>query len=185
MPPSNAASRDADPAPGLARRLARWRVPLGFLAAPVALLLARPTWRSLALGGAIAAAGELIRLWAAGHLEKGREVTTSGPYRWCAHPLYLGSALMAAGFVAASRMWPVAVLVAAYVLAAMAAAIRSEEAELRRAFGDEYVAYRERRFMPVRRRFSVARAWRNREYRAVGGLAAVWVVLALKTWFGL
>ena len=27
-------------------------------------------------------AGEALRLWAAGHLEKGKEVTRSGPYRW-------------------------------------------------------------------------------------------------------
>ena len=45
------------------------------------LYLARPTPRSLAIGGAIALVGEMVRIWAAGHLEKGREVTQSGPYR--------------------------------------------------------------------------------------------------------
>ena len=39
-------------------------------------------------------AGEALRIWAAGHLEKGREVTASGPYRWTRHPLYLGSTII-------------------------------------------------------------------------------------------
>ncbi len=68
--------------------LARRRVPLGFACAAAAVWLARPTPRSLAIGSAIAVAGELLRIWAAGHLEKGREVTVSGPYRFTRHPLY-------------------------------------------------------------------------------------------------
>jgi len=45
----------------------------------------------------VAACGELLRLWAAGHLEKSREVTTSGPYRFTRHPLYMGSTLIGIG----------------------------------------------------------------------------------------
>ena len=86
----------------LVRRLARYRVRLGFIAAAAALWLAQPTTTSLAAGAAIALAGEGLRIWAAGHLEKGREVTASGPYRLSRHPLYLGSALIGAGFAVAS-----------------------------------------------------------------------------------
>ena len=185
MTPSNAVSPVAEPPRGLARRLARWRVPFGFVAAPVALALARPTWKSVAAGGAIMAAGELVRVWAAGHLEKGREVTRSGPYRFFAHPLYLGSAVIAAGLAVAASSWWVTPLVTAYVLVAFTSAIRSEEAELRAAFGDQYVAYRERRASPMVRPFSLARAWRNREYRAIGGVMAAWGLLALRALFGL
>ena len=84
-------------------RLARWRVPLGFLAAVIALALARPTWASWRTGVLVALAGEAVRIWAAGHLEKGREVTRSGPYRWMRHPLYVGSSILALGIVIASR----------------------------------------------------------------------------------
>jgi len=83
--------------------LARYRVRLGFVAAIGALVLAKPTMRTLALGGAIAIAGELLRVWAAGHLEKGREVTVSGPYRLTRHPLYVGSSIMGLGFAVASN----------------------------------------------------------------------------------
>ena len=72
--------------------LARRRVPLGSVTMLAALVLARPTWTTWRAGSARRVAGEAIRVWAAGHLEKGREVTTSGPYRWTRHPLYVGSA---------------------------------------------------------------------------------------------
>src|SRR3954469_5485431 len=94
----------------LVARLARWRVPLGFAPAIVAVVLAQPTWRSWGAGLAVALAGEAIRVWAAGHLEKSREVTRSGPYRWTRHPLYAGSAVMAFGIVIASRSAVVALL---------------------------------------------------------------------------
>ena len=67
--------------------LARRRVALGFIAGLAAIWLSDPTPRSLLIGAIIAAIGEAIRIWAAGHLEKGREVTMSGPYRWTRHPL--------------------------------------------------------------------------------------------------
>ena len=82
---------------------ARWRVTGGFVAAVVILVLARPTWESWAAGFVIAAIGEGLRVWASGHLEKGREVTRSGPYRFVRHPLYAGSMVMALGVAVASR----------------------------------------------------------------------------------
>jgi protein-S-isoprenylcysteine O-methyltransferase Ste14 len=77
--------------PDPAARLARVRVPIGFAASLIALLLAHPTRGSIVAGLSLAVAGEAIRVWAAGHLEKGKEVTSSGPYRLTGHPLYLGS----------------------------------------------------------------------------------------------
>jgi len=50
-------------------RLARLRVPLGFALAVVVFLLARPTRDSLLWGAIVAALGEAMRFWAAGHLE--------------------------------------------------------------------------------------------------------------------
>jgi protein-S-isoprenylcysteine O-methyltransferase Ste14 len=165
--------------------LARLRVPMGFVAAPLALVLAKPGWRSIVWGGVVMVLGEAMRIWAAGHLEKGREVTRSGPYRWCAHPLYVGSSVVAFGFVVASASWWVAALVGAYLAVGITAAVRSEEAELRAAFGEVYVSYRERRTEPMMRPFSLARAWRNREYRAVVGIGLGWAALALRVVFGL
>jgi protein-S-isoprenylcysteine O-methyltransferase Ste14 len=164
----------------LAVRLARMRVPLGFFAAAAVLYLARPTARSLAVGGALALAGEAIRIWAAGHLEKGQEVTQSGPYRLTRHPLYAGSTIIAAGAAVASARVSAIVIIAAYMIVTIASAIRHEEAGMRAAFGDQYEAYAQSRAACVARPFSFARAIKNNEHKAVAGLAAVAVILAAK-----
>jgi protein-S-isoprenylcysteine O-methyltransferase Ste14 len=171
-------SRDAR-TPDLAVRLARIRVPLGFAAGAIALWLAQPSWRSLALGIPVAALGEALRIWAAGHLEKGSEVTKSGPYRFTGHPLYLGSSLIAVGIAVACASLMVALVGAIYLGVTYIAAIRSEEAGLRAKFGREYDDYRAGRATDDRA-FSLARARRNREYRAVIGLVVATVLLALK-----
>src|SRR5688572_19832490 len=149
------------------RALARARVPLGFVSAAAALVLASPSWTSWMIGGAVATAGEVVRIWAAGHIEKGREVTRSGPYQFVRHPLYLGSAIMGMGFMLAARSLVVAALVSGYLVLTLLAAIRTEEATLDARFGGEYTAYREGRADPVTRPFSFARVVANKEYRAV------------------
>ena len=165
---------------GLAAWLARRRVPLGFVCAVIVLWLARPTPRALAIGGAIALVGEAIRFWAAGHLEKGREVTQSGPYRLTRHPLYLGSAIIAVGAAVATARVGAMLIIGAYMAATILAAIRHEEAGMRASFGDQYDAYAESRVQPVDRPFSLARAMKNKEHKAVAGLAAVAAIFCAK-----
>jgi protein-S-isoprenylcysteine O-methyltransferase Ste14 len=164
----------------LAAALARRRVTLGYVLAAAALWFAAPTWRSLAIGAAVGCVGEALRLWAAGHLEKGREVTSSGPYAMTRHPLYAGSSIMGAGFAIATHSVVVAILVALYLGVTILAAVRSEEAHLTEKFGETYPAYRDGRAQGPSRRFSWARAWRNREYRAVAGFAGVFALLAVR-----
>jgi protein-S-isoprenylcysteine O-methyltransferase Ste14 len=162
------------------RRFARYRVRLGFVAAAVGLWLATPSWRTLATGGAIALVGEAIRVWAAGHLEKSREVTASGPYRFTRHPLYLGSAIVGVGFAVAAGSAVVAAIVGLYLAVTLTSAVRSEERHLTDKFGGAYPAYRDGRAPEMRRRFSLARALANREHRALAGLVAALALLAWK-----
>jgi len=161
------------------KRVARLRVPLGFVFGVVVLSMARPTGRSIAIGAAIAIAGEIIRIWAAGHLEKGREVTSSGPYAFTRHPLYLGSTVVGAGLAVSAASAIVAVIVGAYLTITLTAAIRTEEAHLTQKFGAAYPDYRAGR-MSVKRGFSFERAMRNREYRAVIGVFVGLALLCLK-----
>ena len=158
-------------------RIARLRVPLGFLFGAIVVWFAQPTPRSVAWGATIAVAGEALRVWAAGHLEKGREVTSSGPYRFTRHPLYAGSTLMGIGLAVASASVIVAALVGVYLLTFITAAVRMEEAFLRSRFGDAYDRYASGQV--ASRRFSLTRAIANREYRAVVGLA---IALAWLAW---
>lgn len=162
--------------------LARRRVSLGFVFAVAALYFSQPTRASLLAGIAIGMVGEAMRVWAAGHLEKSREVTTSGPYRFTRHPLYLGSSIMGLGVGVASRSLVVLALMVVYMGTTIAAAIRTEEAFLRRQFGDAYDDYASSRGPVAARHFSVARAWRNKEYRAVAGLAAFVLLLIARMW---
>ena len=163
-----------------ARTLARWRVTGGFVAAVVMLALATPTWGTWTAGFFVAGIGECLRIWAAGHLEKGREVTRSGPYRFVRHPLYTGSMVMALGVAVACRGAVPALVAGLYMGATILAAVQVEEEQLRQAFGSTYDDYAASRGEPMRRRFSVERARRNREYRAVVGLLAGFALLALK-----
>ena len=170
----------ADSPGGLVRAVARRRVALGFVAAAVMLVLARPTWDSWRAGLLVAAVGECLRIWAAGHLEKGREVTRSGPYRFLRHPLYAGSMVIAIGVAIAARGPFPALLAGLYMGVTVAAAIQVEEMQLREAFGTAYDDYEASRGVPMARGFSVSRAMRNREHRAIGGLALGFALLALK-----
>lgn len=164
----------------MAQALARARVPIGFVCAGAVIWLAQPTMRSLAIGGVLALAGEIVRIWAAGHVEKGQEVTQSGPYRLTRHPLYMGSAAIAIGAAIASADRAAAAVILGYVGLTIAAAIRHEEASMRAAFGDQYDAYAQSRAPRVDRSFSVRRAIKNKEYKTIAGLLAVGAILAAK-----
>ncbi len=160
--------------------LARRRVALGFICGALVLWLAQPTWPALAVGACVAACGEAIRMWAAGHVEKSREVTRSGPYRWTRHPLYLGSSVLALGVAIASASLAAAVIIAIYVGATIPAAMLAEERHLRAKFGGEYDAYAASRAMPMARDFSFTRARLNREHHTVAGVVIGFALLALK-----
>src|SRR5688572_3999794 len=44
------------------------------------------------------ALGQVVRIWAAGHLSKNKELTTTGPYAYVKNPLYVGTFLIMVGF---------------------------------------------------------------------------------------
>jgi protein-S-isoprenylcysteine O-methyltransferase Ste14 len=162
------------------RVVARFRVALGFACGVAVFWFAAPTRTSIAVGLPVALAGETMRVWAAGHLNKSREVTRSGPYRFVAHPLYLGSSLIGVGLAIGSGSSVVVVIVGAYLIVTLTAAIRSEEQFLRGKFGADYDEYRVRRIVDRERRFSWSRAMANREYRAMAGVAVAVLLLVWK-----
>lgn len=174
--------------------LARIRVPLGFLAAVVFLLRARPTPLSLALGLPLAALGLAVRAIASGHIRKNDALAITGPYRYCRNPLYLGSAMLAAGFLLAAADPLMAVAAAVLFAAVYVPVIRREEAYLAQRFGPAFIAYcgTVPRFWPrlwpapvqgqgnAVSGFSLALYRRHREYNALMGFAFVTAVLVLK-----
>jgi protein-S-isoprenylcysteine O-methyltransferase Ste14 len=182
----------------------RWRVRLGYPVAVIFLVLAKPIPRSILVGGIVAAFGLLIRAAAAGHLQKDEELATTGPYAVTRNPLYLGSAILAAGFIIAGYSLWAGLIVGLYFAVFYYAVIRNEEADLRKRFGapfDDYAA-RVPLFLPSLRAradevskakspqnsFSWLQYRRNREYQALlgawAGLAIVWLRMWVRVRYG-
>jgi protein-S-isoprenylcysteine O-methyltransferase Ste14 len=117
------------------------RVPAGTVLGLAFLLMTHPTARLLWIGGAVALAGALLRIWAAGHIEKGRVLTRGGPYRWTRNPLYLGSLLMATGVIVAGGVYWLLIALAVVFSAVYYPVMKAEEQELFAGFGQEYRDY--------------------------------------------
>ena len=156
--------------------VARLRVTCGFVLVVAFAWLSQPDVTSLALGLPVSVLGLLLRAWATGHVEKNIRLAESGPYAYLRNPLYLGTLLVAAGFVIASRRWWLAVLFGAVFLLIYLPAIELEEQHLRKLFPN-FAAYAERvpalwpTLDAVKRneRFRWDLYVRNREYQALIG----------------
>jgi protein-S-isoprenylcysteine O-methyltransferase Ste14 len=116
------------------------RLPLGFVLGITYLIFARPTALTLAVGGAIALVGVLIRAWASGHISKNARLATTGPYAHTRNPLYFGSFLIAAGFAIAAH-WALLLLVVAFFVLIYAPTMQRERANIAGRFPEAYEAY--------------------------------------------
>lgn len=148
--------------------------------------LARPRPWSLVVGLLLGLAGEAIRIWASGHIEKTKVLATGGPYAHTRNPLYLGSTLMAAGIAVAAASWWAALAVALYFLAFYPSAIRGEAKFLAGKFPETYLPWA--REVPVflprptpggsrESRFSWDRVRVNREWRTLLAVPMAFVLL--------
>jgi protein-S-isoprenylcysteine O-methyltransferase Ste14 len=168
------------------------RVPLGFAFAVLYFWLARPNWRSIALGAVLILPGLLIRALASGHVRKNEAVAMSGPYAYTRNPLYLGSLLIGVGFAMAARSWWIALVLVAMFFAIYLPVIRDEESFLGAKF-PEYDTYAQRvprlipRIVPHRSNsdtpaggFSSDLYWKHREYNALLGAIAMLAALITK-----
>jgi protein-S-isoprenylcysteine O-methyltransferase Ste14 len=171
-----------------ADRVAKLRVPFGFLLVAAFVWFSEPDPRSLAIGLPVALLGLAWRAWAAGHLEKNLALTVSGPYRRVRNPLYLGTLTVAAGFAAAARRWELGVLFAAVFLLVYLPVVELEEQHLAKLFPD-FKSYSSLvpRLLPRLggvpqggKRFRWAIYRRNREYEALAGFLVGTAVLLWK-----
>ena len=115
----------------IARRI---RVPLGFIFTIVYLWLARPTKMLLIVGALVMIPGLVLRGLASGHVQKDKQLTTSGPYAYTRNPLYLGSLMLAAGFAIAARSWWIVVIMLVMFAVIYIPVIAGEERYLRQTF---------------------------------------------------
>lgn len=160
--------------------------------------IAKPTPIGVTIGFLVAAAGEAVRFWAAGHLLKTQELVTSGPYRYTRNPLYLGRLLIFTGLCVMAQMpwqanWIVLVLgYAVFFGYYLPRKERVEPARLRTLHGEAFDRY----FAAVPALFptlkpyahvsssgwSSDRMLRNREHWMVVGIVLVSVILLWKAY---
>jgi protein-S-isoprenylcysteine O-methyltransferase Ste14 len=169
-------------------------VPLGFLFAAAYFWFARPTWISLGAGFAVAALGVLIRALASGHIRKNAELATTGPYAYTRNPLYLGSIIIAIGFIIAARNIWIGIGALAMFAFIYMPVIAAEEKYLRAAFpGYGQYANQVPRLLPRltayraktavgdgSAHFSSELYLRHREYNAALGAVLMLAALVLK-----
>ncbi len=167
--------------------IARFRVPVGWFLGLLALWIARPTGEYLLVGILVAAAGESLRLWASGYLEKDRHLTTAGPYAWTRNPLYLGSFFVGVGFAVATGRLVLLVALVALFVAIYFPVMKREATRLQAAFPDDFPVYATqvpllvprvpRRDASPNGSFSWSRVRVNREPITVLGLALAVLIL--------
>jgi len=187
----------------LTRRWRRWaahhRVRVTIAFGLVYVAFSRPYWDGLAVGTVIIAAGQAVRFWGAGYLEKNKRMAHGGPYRLVRHPLYAGSFLLGLGLAVSVEQplwWTLAymVLFAGFFLPA----IHVEELRLQSIFGAEYQDFmvdvpalvprlwRTSRppSPPAQSAFSWSRVVGNREGRSVVAMVALIALQAAKILLG-
>ena len=166
----------------------RLRVPLGYVSALLVFAFAHPTRWSIAAGFLVAVPGEILRLWASGHIEKTRALATGGPYAHTRNPLYLGSTVMVLGASISAWTVPSALVLALYLVACYPAVIREEGAFLARTF-PEYDAWAREvppflpRLTPGGPRsssFDWARVRKNQEWKAALAVPGMVVLFCLR-----
>ncbi|HXO38827.1 MAG TPA: isoprenylcysteine carboxylmethyltransferase family protein, partial [Candidatus Acidoferrum sp.] len=155
---------------------------------------ARPTWTSLGAGFAVAAVGVMVRAVASGHIRKNAALATTGPYAYTRNPLYLGSIIIAIGFIIAARNVWIGVAALAMFAFIYLPVITAEEKYLRSTFpGYDRYASEVPRFLPrlspyraegagddSSPQFSSALYLRHREYNAALGAILMLGALLLK-----
>ena len=97
------------------------------------------------IGLTLIIAGEILRVWATGHLEKNKNLTTSGPYAFIKNPMYAGSFIILLGFnmLAINQYIHYFILVemVAFFLVYIPTKRRIESTRLLEKFGESYADY--------------------------------------------
>lgn len=143
------------------------RIPL-FVGAILLVVFARPHPTGIVVGLILIFLGELIRIWAAGHLQKNEVLTVSGPYSYVKNPLYIGSILITAGFcILADNIYLLAAAMFMFCFHYIPYKKRVEGDRLKRLFGKAYEDYDEQvpEYLPRWTPYSKERvSWRFRNF---------------------
>ncbi|GAV20296.1 hypothetical protein MMIC_P1261 [Mariprofundus micogutta] len=165
----------------------RARIPASILMALAIIVFAKPTQTSWLLGLAVIVLGETLRIWASGHIHKMAEVTQTGPYAMCRHPLYLGHLIIASGFCIVGDSMLAFIIVTISFFIVYMPTWKNEEKYLTEQFGDTYSDFMKATPALLPRwsskvfdgSFSWALVSQHREWKHAAGLLAGVIAMAL------
>ena len=175
------------------RRRTTWRAVVVWASFGVLVWLAHPSVLSFSVGLVLIGLGEFVRLWAAGHLRKNEQLTTTGPYAYVKNPLYVGSLLIMTGFgLMARSYWLLAVGLVVFAAYYAPYKKRREGDRLRERFGQPWIDYDTAvpdyvpRLSPYPQRGTARwRSWLvsdNSEYGMAVGIAVGVLLVGMRWW---
>jgi len=200
LPEHQSAQADPDGLTAVGGWLFRWRT---LLPVPLALLIllwpqsaSREGWLAIAIGIALTALGEGLRLWGVHHIgtisrtrsERLGPLIVSGPFAVIRNPLYVGNIALWAGLALSARTLWLAPLIAVVLALEYHAIVRWEERLLVERHGDQYRQYASLvpRWIPQPGRHQIrtveagsAFSWRETLFSERGTLIAIAVGYAL------
>ncbi len=178
------------------------RIILAWMGAIVLVYYSHSSPKSFLVGVPIVLAGEGVRLWASGYIErKGAKLATNGPFAYSRNPLYVGNFLMGLGIVVISRnVWLLVLFLIGFGII-YRGTIKKEEKDLEALFGDLYRRYLKEvprifpRLTPYPLREKISFQWelikKHREYVALLSIPALiaglylWEKVIVEKKFGL
>lgn len=182
-----------------------WRLALCYTGILILIYFSQPTAVSLAIGMVPIVAGQLLRVWAAGHLVKNKRLTTTGPYAYVKNPLYVGAITIVMGFcIVGMPPWNLQftyrdprfvlyiIFLAAFFLYYMPRKMKIEGDRLRAIYGDDYTRYEKSvpdmipQLRPYRSgddtRWTWAQTVDNSEHGTIMSLVVGLGLMLLRTW---
>lgn len=159
----------------------------------VFFLAARPTFLSICIALPVVLAGEVIRTWSSGHIEKNDRLAVTGPYRLTRNPLYFGNFVLGLGFVLMSGVPLLLFFFIPLFFFIYNATITQEEIFLAQRYGGQFQVYQKDvpRFFPKMswsalsgRGFHWSLVKKHRETRTWLAIIFGVLLLFLKFWIG-
>ncbi|MCK9614747.1 MAG: isoprenylcysteine carboxylmethyltransferase family protein [Candidatus Omnitrophica bacterium] len=177
-------------------RLKRWFKLRFFVTYPFGLFVlffCSPTTESFNSGIWFVIAGLIMRLWANGYAIKTHKLTTSGPYSIVRNPLYLGTMLIAIGFMILLDTSYVGLVFIIIMAAVYYRTIRYEERALTEKHGKIYLDYKDKvpMILPTFFRYKKGEKWpfsfkriiENKEYKLFIWVINITIIFRLKGYF--
>lgn len=167
------------------------RVAWGYIGAICIVIFANPNKYSIILCIPFLLLGLIIRNVAAGTLLKKKELTNVGIYSYIRHPLYVGSALLATGFmIMAANIYLASLCLLIYIYIYIKK-VREEEKFLLQKYGSKYNEYCENvnAFVPKWQHidfdkiifyFNRERWMKNMEYKSILGTSLLFIILCIR-----